>query len=58
MVSTIVRHNTRLLFSPSGYFCLTRADSNNYYHLYVSRTVRQCTVHTCREASSFQDIDF
>ena len=58
MVSTTVRHNDRLLFSHSGYFSLTRADRNNYCHLYVTLTVRQCTAQTCREASSFQDIDF
>jgi hypothetical protein len=45
MVSTTVRHNARLLFPPSGYFSPTRAGSDNYCHLYMSRTVRQCTVH-------------
>jgi hypothetical protein len=40
MVSTIVRRNARLLFPPSGYFSLKRPGSDNYCHLYVSRTVR------------------
>jgi hypothetical protein len=54
MVTTIVRHNARLLFSPSGYFSLTRADSDNYCHLHVSWTVRQRTVQRVERQAVFR----